>query len=224
MELDGDGVIHYCHCINHLSLMLFDDTYKTIEGPSTGIFKDKGSKFIAFAFQVETDGQIKQHLQALRKEHFNARHHCYAYRLGADKQVFRMNDDGEPSGTAGRPIYNQILSQDLTNILIVVVRYFGGSLLGVPGLINAYKMAAIEALQSVQVIEKIIREVYRFDFDYLQMNDVMKIVKDFQLHIRHQQYELRCSIEVEIRLAELDQVLALFSKIPGIEQEFRSRV
>ncbi|MET1055429.1 MAG: YigZ family protein, partial [Pedobacter sp.] len=134
--------------------MLFDDTYKTIESRAEGLFKDKGSKFIAFAYPILSESEVKPILLGLRAEHTKANHFCYAYRLSPDRNVYRVNDDGEPSGTAGRPILNTLLSADVTNILIVVVRYFGGTLLGVPGLINAYKSAAAEALGLAEIIEK----------------------------------------------------------------------
>jgi uncharacterized YigZ family protein len=200
--------------------MLFDDTYLTIAAPSEGIFKDRGSKFIGFAYPVESEEEIKQRLQELRKEHFNARHHCYAYRLGADKLQYRINDDGEPSGTAGRPIYNQLLSKDLSNILIVVVRYFGGTLLGVPGLINAYKNAALEAIAQAEIIEKIVYNLYRLDFGYLQMNEVMKVIKEKGLEVRSQQFDLQCSMEIAIRKKRITETVDSLSKIEGLTLSF----
>lgn len=200
--------------------MLFDDTYLTIAAPSEGIFKDRGSKFIGFAYPVESEEEIKHRLQELRKEHFNARHHCYAYRLGADKLQYRINDDGEPSGTAGRPIYNQLLSKDLSNILIVVVRYFGGTLLGVPGLINAYKNAALEAIAQAEIIEKIVYDLYRLDFGYLQMNEVMKVIKEKGLEVRSQQFDLQCSMEIAIRKKRITETVDSLSKIEGLTLSF----
>src|ERR1035438_4724191 len=141
--------------------MLFDDNYKTISSSSQGIYKEKGSKFIAYTFPVKTETEIKAHIEKLKKEHHSARHHCYAYRLHPDKSVYRMNDDGEPSGTAGKPIFGQIQSNDLTDILIVVVRYFGGTLLGVSGLINAYRSAAVEVLKNSTFINKTVIEKYQ---------------------------------------------------------------
>ena len=156
--------------------MLFDDSYKTIEDTAEGIFRDKGSKFLAYAYPIRSEDEVKPIIVKLKAEHGKANHFCYAYRLTPDRSVFRVNDDGEPSGTAGRPILNCLLSEDLTNILIVVVRYFGGTLLGVPGLINAYKNASLEAIKESKVVAKTVNDVYEVYFDYLQMNDVMKLV------------------------------------------------
>ena len=179
--------------------MLFEDTYLTIKEPSEGLFKDRGSKFLAFAYPVKTEEEVKKHLNELKKLHPSARHHCYAFRLGADKQSFRANDDGEPSNTAGKPILGQIQSKDLTNILIVVVRYFGGTLLGVSGLINAYKQAAINVIQNSNIVENTVNDIYEISFDYLQMNDVMKIIKDEELKIISQNSELKCQLTFSVR-------------------------
>ena len=187
--------------------MLFDDTYKTIASPVEAIFKDKGSKFIAFAYPIRSEAEIKPCLQQLRTEHTKANHFCYAYRLTPDRNVFRINDDGEPSGTAGRPILNALLSADLTNVLIVVVRYFGGTLLGVPGLINAYRSAAAEAITLAQVLEKTVNDVYEIRFDYLIMNDVMRLVKEEQLTVLNQQFDNDCVLRFEVRKSHLNRVL-----------------
>ncbi|MBL7883318.1 MAG: YigZ family protein [Bacteroidia bacterium] len=200
--------------------MLFEDTYLTIEKASEGLFKDKGSKFIAYAFPVSSEESIKQHLLELRKQHPSANHHCYAYRLGANKQAYRANDDGEPSNTAGKPILGQIQSKDLTDILIVVVRYFGGTLLGVSGLINAYKLAAIDAIQQAQIIEKTVNEIYKLRFDYLQMNDVMKIIKDEHLQIIEQNFELNAELSFIVRKSNSTKVYDMFSKISNLEIQF----
>lgn len=200
--------------------MLFEDTYLSIEKASEGLFKDKGSKFIAYAFPVSTEEKIKEHLAELRKLHPSARHHCYAYRLGADKQAYRANDDGEPSNTAGKPILGQIQSKDLTNVLIVVVRYFGGTLLGVSGLINAYKLAAADAIQQATIIEKTVNEKYQLHFDYLQMNDVMKIIKDENLQILHQNFELNAELSFSVRKSNSSKVYDMFSKIANLEIKF----
>ena len=157
------------------------DTYKSISLPSQGSYKDNGSKFLAFAFPVETEAQIKEHVAALKKEYFDARHHCYAYRLRYDYSVWRANDDGEPSSSAGRPILGQILSNELSDILIVVVRYFGGIKLGVPGLIRAYKTASADAIANSQICEKIATNEYSISFPYERMNDIMKVLKEFGL-------------------------------------------
>ncbi|MEA5405455.1 YigZ family protein [Arcicella sp. DC2W] len=193
-----------------------EDIYKTIKTPSEGLFKDKGSKFFAFAYPIEQESEVKTLIEPLRKEHFKAVHFCYAYRLGLDRTNFRVNDDGEPSGSAGRPILNVLLSKDITNILVVVVRYWGGTLLGVPGLINAYKSATEEALAEADVIEKTINEVYQVQFEYIQMNDVMKVVKDFDLKIKNQQFDNQCSIEIDFRQSLSNQILGKLEKIEGI--------
>ena len=181
---------------------MFDDTYHTIQAPSEGLYKEKGSKFLAFAFPVRTVDEVKAHLDRLRKDYFDARHHCYAYILGPNKDAFRANDDGEPSGTGGRPIYGQLLSADLTDTLIVVVRYFGGILLGASGLANAYKTAARDAIQNATVVEKTIDIRYRLHFEYAAMNDVMRIIKDFGLVPRNQDFNLDCRLDVEVRQSE----------------------
>ncbi len=156
---------------------MFEDTYKTIFSFSQGVYREKGSKFIALAYPLKTEAEVKEVLISVKKEYNDARHWCYAYRLGWDKSAYRMNDDGEPSGTAGKPIYGQILSHDLTNVLIVVVRYFGGVKLGVSGLIGAYKAASIDALANAQILEKEVRDVNEVEFGYELMNDVMSILK-----------------------------------------------
>ena len=200
--------------------MLFEDTYQTIKTPSEGLFKDRGSKFLAYAYPIEHENEIKPLVENLKKEHFKAVHHCYAYRLGLDRSNFRVNDDGEPSGTAGKPILNTLLSQDLTNILVIVVRYFGGTLLGVPGLINAYKSATIEALAVADKIEKTVNDVYNVSFEFVQMNDVMKVVKEFSLKIRNQTYDNQCTMELEFRKTLTNQVIGKLEKIDGIVVEF----
>jgi uncharacterized YigZ family protein len=194
--------------------MLFEDTYLTISEPSEGLFKDKGSKFLSFAFNVCSEEEVKMRLSELRKLHASARHHCYAFRLGSDKQAFRSNDDGEPSNTAGKPILGQIQSKDLTNILIVVVRYFGGTLLGVSGLIQAYRQAALDAILNAKIIEKTENDVYEVHFEYLQMNDIMKIIKDEEVNILFQNFELSCTIIFSIRKSNANKVYDLMSKIP----------
>ena len=178
---------------------MFDDTYKTLAAPSEGLYKEKGSKFLAFAYPVRTLDEVKTHLDQLRKDYFDARHHCYAYILGPRKDAFRANDDGEPSGTGGRPIHGQLLSADLTDTLIVVVRYFGGILLGASGLANAYKTAARDAIDHATIVERTIDCRYRLSFAYEAMNDVMRILKDFDLKPEQPQYDLQCSRAVGIR-------------------------
>ncbi|MER0439309.1 YigZ family protein [Emticicia sp. W12TSBA100-4] len=200
--------------------MLFEDTYKTIKVPVEGLFKDRGSKFLAYAYPIEHENEVKPLVENLKKEHFKAVHHCYAYRLGLDRNNFRVNDDGEPSGTAGRPILNTLLSQDITNILVVIVRYFGGTLLGVPGLINAYKSATVEALAVAEIYEKTVNDVYNVSFEFVQMNDVMKVVKEFSLKIRNQTYDNQCTMELEFRKTLTNQVIGKLEKIDGILVEY----
>jgi uncharacterized YigZ family protein len=196
------------------------DTYKTIKSPTEGLFKDKGSKFLAFAYPFENESEIKNIIEPLRKEHFKAVHFCYAYRIGLNRTNFRVNDDGEPAGSAGRPILNVLLSKEITNILVVVVRYWGGTLLGVPGLINAYKSATEEALINAEIIEKTINDVHQVTFGYVQMNDIMKVVKDFGLKIKNQQFDNQCVIELEFRQSITSKVLGRLEKIDEIEIAF----
>jgi uncharacterized YigZ family protein len=195
--------------------MLFDDTYRTINSQSTGLYKEKGSKFIAIASPVKDDIEVKSVLERLRKEYYDARHHCYAYVLGFDKSSWRANDDGEPSGTAGRPIHGQIQSYDLTNVLIVVVRYFGGIKLGVSGLINAYKTAAADALSQADIQERTVNEIYELRFNYEAMNDIMKIVKDDGLLLLNTQFDLECNLTYKIRKKDADKVNEKFRKSYG---------
>jgi uncharacterized YigZ family protein len=200
--------------------MLFSDTYLSIESPAEGIFKDRGSKFIAFAFPVVSEMQVKEVLAQLRKEHSGANHHCYAFRLGADQQHFRSNDDGEPSGTAGKPILGQIQSNDLTNILIVVVRYFGGTLLGVSGLISAYRTAAANALANAKIVERQVKEVYELSFQYPAMNEVMKILKDENLDQWEQDFQLECRLKFSVRKNDADTVNEKFKKIETVKSVY----
>ena len=180
------------------------DTYLSIAAPSKGIYKELGSKFLAFAYPVETEEEAKRILAAVRKEYFDARHHCYAWRLGLTGEPFRMNDDGEPSSTAGRPIHGQLLSRELSDVLVVVVRYFGGVKLGVPGLIRAYKTATQDALDNATVVEKVAGRHFTVEFDYLQMNDVMKALKDMGISPLQQEFDLSCRIMVKVRLSQIE--------------------
>lgn len=200
--------------------MLFDDTYKTITNPSEGIFRDRGSKFLGYAYPVVAEDEVKTILADIRAAHPKARHFCWALRLSPDRSIFRIQDDGEPSGTAGRPILNTMLSADVTNLLIVVVRYFGGTLLGVPGLINAYKTAAIEAIQAAEIVEKTVNDIYELHFDYLLMNEVMRLIKDERLNILSQDFDNSCSIKIEIRKSNLNFILGKIEKIEGIRLEY----
>jgi len=196
--------------------MLFDDTYNTIKQSTEALFKDRGSKFLAFAYPISNEQEVKKHLEALRGLHPKANHHCYAYRLGIDRSQFRVNDDGEPSGSAGRPILNVLLSKDVTNILVVVVRYFGGTLLGVPGLINAYKSATVEVLADAEFVQKTVNDIYEVSFDFEAMNDVMKVVKEFGLKISNQTYDNRCALTIEVRKSMLNQILGKMEKIDSL--------
>jgi uncharacterized YigZ family protein len=200
--------------------MLFDDTYQTISSPSQGIYKEKGSKFIALAFPVSSEDEIKMQLAFLRKEYHDARHHCYAYCLGHDKSAWRVNDDGEPSGTAGKPIFGQIQSKDVTNILIVVIRYFGGIKLGIPGLINAYRTAAREALEQASTVTRIVSESYEVKFEYMLMNDVMKILKEEHADILAQDFEDACRIRFSVRRSSGMKVTSRLQKIQGLSVTF----
>lgn len=200
--------------------MLFEDTYHTIQQPAEAIFRDRGSKFLAFAYPIRTETDIKNLVAELKAQHPKANHHCWAMRLSPDRSIFRVNDDGEPSGTAGRPILNVLLSKNLTNVLVVVVRYFGGTLLGVPGLINAYKSATEMALNEVEVIEQTVKDIYTVSFDYLQMNDIMRLVKDEQLAILNQQFDNDCNITLAIRKMQVNQVLNKLEVVPGVKISF----
>lgn len=210
---------------------MFNDTYRTIAGPAEGLYKEKGSKFLAFAFPIgsaatkqgrtvtlqEKEEEIKTLLEAKRKEYFDARHHCYAYILGADKANFRMNDDGEPSSTAGKPIHGQLLSLNLTDALVIVIRYFGGIKLGVSGLINAYKTAASDALSHAEIIEKTIDLRYHVDFQYPQMNDVMRILKQYDLVPQSQQYDMQCSLQFAVRRSLSMKVVDAFINLRTVK-------
>lgn len=198
---------------------MFDDTYHTIAGPADGLYKEKGSKFLAFAIPVRSVEEVKQHLDRLRKEYFDARHHCYAYILGPRKDAYRVNDDGEPSGTGGRPIHGQLLSADLTDTLIVVVRYFGGILLGASGLANAYKAAARDAIGNAEVVEKTIDVSYRLHFEYALMNDVMRMLKELGVQPRNQEFNLDCRMDVSVRQSQSVRVYDALSKLYGLEIE-----
>jgi uncharacterized YigZ family protein len=195
---------------------LFSDTYRTIKSPSEGFFKDRGSKFIARAFPVESESQVKEILATLRQEYYDARHHCYAYILGADKSAYRINDDGEPSGTAGKPIHGQLLSYDLTNILVVVIRYFGGTKLGIPGLINAYREATKDALNQADIIEKIVTEQVVITYDYPLMDVVMRFIKEKNIEIAETVFELDCKVVLNVRKSKTDEIISAFKSIHGV--------
>lgn len=181
------------------------DSYKSIAAPSRGLYKDKGSKFLSFAYPVDSEAAINEILSSVNKEYFDARHHCYAYRLGLTGDKWRANDDGEPSSTAGRPILGQILSNELSDILIVVVRYFGGILLGTSGLITAYKSAAADAIANGRIVEKVAAQTFEIRFDYLQMNEVMKVLKELQIAPLEQSFDEKCLISAAVRLRDVDR-------------------
>lgn len=193
------------------------DYFHTVDKTAEAEFKDRGSRFLAYVFPVDTPDTFKEQLQLLKKEHPKAVHHCFAYRIGLDGNVFRVSDDGEPSGTAGRPILGQIDSKELTNIGIVVVRYFGGTLLGVPGLINAYKSAAALALQLLPIIQRPVEVNYDLQFDYTRMNEVMIIVKQFSCNVLLQDMQLFCHLRIGIPKARLDEVLYRLNDLQGVE-------
>ena len=196
------------------------DSYKTIKSVSEGIYKEKGSKFIAFAYPVFQEEEIKAIIEKTRKAHHNARHHCFAYILGSEGDTWRVNDDGEPSGTGGRPILGQIRSRNLTNILIVVSRYFGGSLLGVSGLTNAYKSAAMSALDNAEIIDRIIQEFYEIEFPYSVMNDVMMVIKEENITQSKQSFDLECRVMLNFRSSASKKILNRLSKVKGLKYRF----
>jgi uncharacterized YigZ family protein len=197
---------------------LTDDAfYYTIEKPSVAEFKDRGSKFIAFTFPFSSKNQLKEQLQWVKAQHPKATHYCFAYRIHADGTEFRVSDDGEPAGTAGRPILGQIDSKKLTNILVIVVRYFGGSLLGVPGLIHAYKTAASLALQTTAAVRKQVELIYQLSFDYTVMNQVMMIVKQYRCKVRSQDLRLFCIMEIGIPKSDLEEVIGRLTEIRSLE-------
>lgn len=197
-----------------------DDTYNIITAEGEGFFKDKGSKFIARAFAVSDEAEAKQRVAETKKQYFDARHCCYAYIIGTDKATQRANDDGEPSGTAGKPILNQILSKDVTNVCVTVVRYFGGVLLGTSGLINAYKTAAREALDNATIEQRTIDIIIKLSFGYPLMNEVMRIIKDANLRTITTRFELDCYVEVAVRKGELEKVAERFRNLYGVKVEF----
>jgi len=201
--------------------MLFDDTYKTIVGEAESVFSDKGSKFIAIAYPIKSEEEVKLILSSLRLKHPKARHFCWALRLTTDRSNFRIQDDGEPSGTAGRPILNSLLSADITDVMVVVVRYFGGTLLGVPGLINAYKTAATGAISTANIVERTLNDVYDIFFPYLAMNDVMRAVKDEQPKILAQTFDNDCYMRLSIRKSSLNKLLNMLEKIDQLTLKYQ---
>ena len=196
--------------------MQIKDTYSSIASRSDGLFKDLGSRFIAQAYPVENEEQVKDTVERLRKEYHDARHHCYAYRLGLDGSLWRANDDGEPSGSAGRPILGQIDSAGLSDVLVVVVRYFGGIKLGIPGLIRAYKSATADALAQATVVEKVAGKDFRVTFPYPSMNSVMKVVKDLSLPQSDQSFAENCGMVLRVRLSQEDTFRERISGVEGL--------
>ena len=199
------------------SSLMINDYYNTIDSPSIAEFKDRGSKFIAYAFPVQTINDFKEKLAGIKKEHPKATHHCFAYRLGLDGSVFRVSDDGEPSGSAGRPILGQIDSKQVTNVGVVVVRYFGGTLLGVPGLINAYKTATSMALQITPIIAKPVMVHFLIRFDYTQMNEVLRILRQFECTVSNMENQLFSSLEAGIPRNRLDDVMYKIKELRDVE-------
>ena len=195
------------------------DSYKSIAAESKGLFKDNGSRFIAHAYPVETEDEVKEIVAALKKEYYDARHHVYAYRLGYLGDKFRANDDGEPSGSSGRPVLGQIDSNELSDILVVVVRYFGGIKLGIPGLIRAYKSATADAIANAEIVEKIACKRFKVHFGYMGMNNVMKVFKDMGLDQKNQQFDMECSMETSVRLSQVDAFLERMNDVEGCRVE-----
>ena len=191
---------------------MFSDKYKEIKSATTGVYKEKGSKFIAYSFPVHSEENVKEKLEEVKKLEHSARHHCYAYILNPDKSAQRANDDGEPSSTAGKPILGQILSNDLTNILIVVVRYFGGVKLGVPGLIRSYKTAALDAISNSEIITKIIKEQFAVSFKYPQMNEVMRLVKEYNLEVVNTDFQIECKLIFAVAKSKSEEVVETLKK------------
>lgn len=192
------------------------DSYKSISKPSKGIYKELGSKFLAFAYPVSNEEEIKEIISTIKKDYFDARHHCYAYRLGVSGEQWRANDDGEPSSSAGRPILGQLLSNELSDILVVVIRYFGGTKLGIPGLIRSYKNATIDAIENGEIVEKIASNNISFNFDYINMEPVMKLLKSFDPNIIKQEFDLRCAFNISIRSSEYQNLLIALESIEGL--------
>lgn len=195
-----------------------NDTYKTISSASEEVlYKEKNSKFFGYAFPVSNEEEIKEHLDRLRKEHFSARHWCYAYQIGTEKIQYRANDDGEPNNSAGMPIYGQIQSFEVTNVMVVVVRYFGGVKLGVGGLISAYKTAAQMALENSEIVEQTINKFFTISFEYVHLNKVMRIIKEKNLQIVFQKMEMDCEIQISIRKKNVQNLLDTFENLYEIK-------
>ena len=196
-------------------------SYFTIESPAKGLYREKGSKFLSFAYPVETESAIKLKIEALRKEYYDARHHCFAWVLGADKNKFRAFDDGEPNHSAGDPILGQIKSKDLTDVLVVVVRYFGGTKLGVGGLISAYKTSAADALNNAKIIEKEVAEVWHLHYSYPSTPEIMRLVKEFDLMIVNQKFESTCEVQVEVTNRDSKKVMERITLLQAMGVDVR---
>ena len=192
------------------------DEYRTVAQEATGIYKEKGSRFLAFAYNVTTADEAKANIRDKQKEFHDARHHCYAWRLGSGEGETKVGDDGEPSGTAGRPILGQILSAELTNVVVVVVRYFGGIKLGTGGLIVAYKAATADCLQNAKIVTRTFDAALAISFPYLAMNGVMKTLKDSSAKIISQKFDTDCEIDITIRMAERDSLIAKLADVEGV--------
>lgn len=193
------------------------DNYHTIEDFFTGYFKDKGSRFYAYAYPIRSEEDVKPKINQLKKEHHSARHYCYAWRLGTEEITFRTNDDGEPSSTAGKPILGQLQRFEVTNILVVVVRYFGGTLLGTSGLINAYKNAALNVLENANIVKKLIEDTYILSFTYKELNDVMTIAKRENLKILNTRFEINCELTFSVRKSESEKIKEIFENFYGVK-------
>lgn len=202
---------------------MWTDTYITVKSFSTGLYKEKGSRFLSFAYPVFSVEETKSLIDDIRKEHHGARHHCYAYLIGPEKLIYRSSDDGEPSGTAGKPILAQINSHGLTNILIVVVRYFGGKLLGAGGLTNAYRSAAESAIVNGEICELTVRDYYELTFPYSSLNEVMKVVKEDEIRQTGYNFDLDCRMGISFRVSSGERILKLLSGIKGLTTIFISR-
>ena len=192
-----------------------EDSYLTLAAPAEAALRERSSKFLAYAWPVRTEEEIRTHLEALRKRYYDATHHCYAWRLGADGGSWRANDDGEPSGTAGKPILGQLLSREVTECLVVVVRYFGGTKLGVPGLIAAYKEATAAVLDAAEIVERTVDRLIRVDFPYVAMNEIMRVVKEERPEIRRQAFDNLCTMEFAIRESRAEQLIGKLKKAGG---------
>ncbi len=193
--------------------------YKTVVKPSEGLYREKGSKFISLLEHVESEQECMDFLHRVKKEYHDARHHCYAYRIDPENEMYRSQDDGEPSGSAGKPILNQVLSYELYNVMIIVVRYFGGTKLGVSGLINAYKTSTREAIDSARIVVRHLTRLYELRFDYPRMNDVMRVIKEEKLKIMDQDFSLSCFIKIEIKKNQLEKIILRIENLRDVEMK-----